>query len=75
MNCPRSAHLRVGVTAGKSFDELWTNPIVGSTIARSSSFRDQEGYPLVKLAKLDVVAGDWLVAPALPWNRHGQHKG
>ena len=51
---PESVYAR----EGKSFDELWTNPMRGldQMEVAVQGFRDQEGYPLVKLAKLDVVA-------------------
>jgi len=43
---------------GKSFDQLWTQPMTGldQMEVAIQGFRDQEGYPLVKFAKLDVVA-------------------
>jgi hypothetical protein len=43
---------------GKSFDQLWTHPKRGldQMEVAIQGFRDQEGYPLVKFAKLDVVA-------------------
>ena len=51
---PESVYVR----EGKSFDELWTNPMRGldQMEVAVQGFRDQEGYPLVKLAELDVVA-------------------
>ncbi len=51
---PESVYAR----EGKSFDDLWTHPKRGldQMEVAIQGFRDQEGYPLVKFSKLDVVA-------------------
>lgn len=43
---------------GSSFDALWTQPIQDLSQMEEfvQGFRDQAGYPLVRLSKMDVVA-------------------
>ena len=80
---PESVYAR----EGKSFDELWTNPMRGldQMEVAVQGFRDQEGYPLVKLAKLDVVpslritasswGSGWAQGTDTTRDRQGQHTG
>ena len=51
---PESVYVR----EGKTFAELWTDPIHGLDQMEEAiqGFRDQEGCPLVAFSKLDVVA-------------------